>query len=99
MSYDTWKARAPEDGQEPPTPCPVCTGDESADPCSEDCAGLIDVCRRERLLEGLNFARRQVVRMALRYRTEAPAPDPRVAACLRQARVYRTKIRMIKGAA
>jgi hypothetical protein len=31
-----------EAGREPPTPCPVCTGDAWEEPCGEDCAAQFE---------------------------------------------------------
>ncbi len=41
MSYDAWKLTAPEQDEDAPQPCPVCTGDDDCDPCSEECAATL----------------------------------------------------------
>lgn len=99
MSYDDWKTSAPEQDDEPPTPCPICTGHEDAEPCSEDCAMLCAEVRLERVAKRYEEARRTCVELALKYRTEFPAPDHRVQECLARAREYRYLARQLRGAA
>ena len=36
-----------EAGREPPTPCPICTGDEDAAPCSEECEAVVVQVRKD----------------------------------------------------
>lgn len=50
MTYDDWKATAPVSDEDRPAPCPVCTGDHDAEPCSEECAELVAM-RRCKLAE------------------------------------------------
>lgn len=95
MSYDDWKTRAPEEDADPfAVPCPVCTGDASAKPCSEDCDHIVERCRRERQIQSCFQASRLVIKMAKAYRDEGfGVSDVRVRTCLDRVRYYRGQIR------
>lgn len=80
------------------TPCPVCTGTESAEPCTEECAELVERCRRERQIDANRAAAKLVIRMAKAYRREGFPNDNRVAVCIERVRYYRGQIRALRAA-
>jgi predicted nucleic acid-binding Zn ribbon protein len=99
MSYDNWKATAPEGDDPYPHECPVCTGHEDALPCSEECADLIERCRRERLIETCRMAAKLVIKVAKSYQREGFPNDHRVSACIDRVNYYRGRIRDLRRAA
>lgn len=103
-NYDSWKTRAPEDdGINYETPCPICTGDNDAPPCGEDCDRLMRRVRNERKIRGLYQACRTALTLAKCYRdtrslppglrvASLPALDSRIVGCLQQIQIYRADI-------
>lgn len=87
-----------EAGHEPPAPCPVCTGDMYAEPCGEECAGLIARCEREKRIRGLYEAARRALRLAREYRIGDATSDFRVRAIARQVYHYRMDIAALRAA-
>ncbi len=88
-----------EAGHEPPLPCPVCTGDEDALPCGEDCDRIYQRSIRERGIRGLYQRCRTALGLARIYRKEnAGSDDHRVVECLKTVRVYRNSIRHLRAA-
>lgn len=85
------------DDMEPrPPACPVCTGDEDAEPCSEECDTLVRRCRLEAAIRGLYQASRTAVALARVYRAEGP--DMRLVRCLEAVQAYRMSIRTLRAA-
>lgn len=80
-------------GREPPTECPICTGDRDAAPCSEDCDRIIKVCEAERQVETCRMAARLVIKVAKSYQREGFPDDHRIAACIGRVRYYRDQVR------
>lgn len=73
MSYvglDAWKESAPELDDEPAQACPVCTGDQDADPCSESCEAVIMLATEQRTIAGKYAQARAALRLARIYRFE-----------------------------
>lgn len=92
-----------EAGREPAWPCPVCTGDRDAEPCSEECECIVAQAKRDRDIQGYRFAHRQAVKMALRYRDENRLDglfggDRRIRKCLRMAATYRALVNALRAA-
>lgn len=89
-----------EAGRVPPVPCPVCTGDESAPPCGEDCAALIARCARERRIRGIYVAARRAIAWAKVYRFASfeGVQDQRVQRVIQQVHFYREDIRALRAA-
>jgi predicted nucleic acid-binding Zn ribbon protein len=80
-----------EDAETPPPPCPVCTGDEDAEPCGEECAELIAKVERKNALAGLRVSLQRVMWWARTYYDAAGKADRRVLDCLARARFYRNQ--------
>lgn len=105
MSYDAWKEAAPDDSNDLPAPCPVCTGDEHADPCSEDCAHLIRKVKTARIVRGLYKAARRSLSLARLYQAQVypETKDVRIDCCLQRVDELREDIatwrRLAKGEA
>lgn len=96
--YDSWKQRAPEDDEEEfDVSCPVCSGTEWASPCSEACAELVEMVRRERLIRGLYAAAKHALRFARSYVSTSGMSDYRVRAVLRQVAAYRLHIQTLRA--
>ncbi len=83
---------------EPPTPCPVCTGDRNADPCSEGCDLIARKVALLQLERGLYEQARKALRFARLYRGLAKCVgfDHRAVACLVQVRRIRNAIRVAR---
>jgi hypothetical protein len=86
-------------GREPAWPCPICTGDNEAEPCSEECAALVERVRRERLIESCRLAAKLVIKVAKSYQREGFPDDHRIAACIGRVQYYRGRIRELRRAA
>jgi predicted nucleic acid-binding Zn ribbon protein len=85
-------------GREPSTPCPVCTGDEDAEPCSEECDALVQSVRQANRIKRVYAAARRALIMAHVYREESKDnADPRTVACIERVNAYRTSIRLMRG--
>lgn len=83
-----------EAGSEPAVPCPVCTGDEDAEPCGEACAALVARAERFRRVRGLYAQARTALAYARLYRAEERhAGGDRERDCLRQVQALRVSIR------
>ena len=96
-TYDEWRASAPEDDSEQERqPCPVCTGDRDADPCSEDCDAIMKRATRRAAIQGLYNAAFRALLMAKLYRREGHANDHRITDCVAKVRVYRASIRALR---
>lgn len=80
------------------TPCPVCTGDENAQPCSEDCDRLVTLCRNERRIKGLRQAIRISMTLARLYVSESGCIDQRARGCIEQVHAYRASIAALRAA-
>jgi hypothetical protein len=97
--YDNWKATNPsEQSDEPSVPCPICTGDEEAEACSEECHTLIERCRRERMIERLYKASHKAIRFAKQYKL-ANYPEFHLHACVVQVNANRAVIRRLRSEA
>ncbi len=85
-SFDSWKCAAPDDSNDLPEPCPVCTGDEHADPCSEDCADLVRRVKAERIVRRLYKAARRSLSLARLYQAQIypETRDIRIDCCLQR---------------
>ncbi len=94
MSYDDWKCSPPEDDEEPRTPCCVCTGDEHAEPCSEDCADLVRRVKAERIVRRLYKAARRSLSLARLYQAQIypETRDIRIDCCLQRVDELREDI-------
>jgi predicted nucleic acid-binding Zn ribbon protein len=78
--------------------CPVCSGHADAKPCSEECAELVERCRRERQIDACRKAAKLVAKMAKAYRAEGFPNDVRVTVCIDRIRYYRGQIRKLRAA-
>lgn len=98
-TYDSWKTTdASEADTLPPPGCPVCTGDEYSDPCSEECAELIEKCDRKRRIKGLYLTASSAMRWARLYQGENSAyGDRRILAILDQVKTYRREIARLRA--
>jgi len=88
-----------ESGCEPAVPCPVCTGDEDAEPCGEECDALFQQARRVRAIRALYNRCFQAVGLARTYQHERAVfrdADERVTECMKTVRIYRTSIRCLR---
>ncbi len=82
-----------------PEPCPVCTGDEDAQPCTEECANLMRRVAIERGVRGLYQRCRTALGLVRVYREEgATHDDERVMECMTTVKVYRNSIRWMRVA-
>lgn len=81
------------------TPCPVCTGDESAEPCSEACEELVERVRRERQIESCKHAIQLIERMVEAYAREGFDDDTRIVVCLERVKYYEGQIAKLQEAA
>lgn len=97
MGYDSWKTTAPEDDREPPQGCPVCTGDETAEPCSEECASLVSQKERRVRIRGLYLTCRSALRWARLYIDRGEC-DARVRALVDEVNKHRKSIRVLRAA-
>lgn len=93
MSYDDWRATPYDDGEdERPIACPVCTGDEDATCCSEQCRDVYMLMHWRRT-QRANYQRaRGLIRMARRYQEEAVPGDRRIRELMTELRVVRAGI-------
>lgn len=98
MSYDSWKTSPPEEDGDEPVPCPVCTGDESAMPCGEDCANLIATITRRNHIRGYYVTAHRAVDWARLYRQRSGGHDHRADECMQRVRFCRDAIRALRGA-
>ncbi len=97
MSYDAWKEAPPALDEAEPQPCPVCTGDDEAQPCTEDCAVLMRMTAIERGIKGLYQRCRTALHLVRVYRDETwPDADTRIEECLQTVRTYRNSIRILR---
>jgi hypothetical protein len=96
-AYDCWKTRAPEDDGAAPVPCPICTGDRDAEPCSEECDELILRAKTVRMVRHSYDAVREALRLARTYLVEGGNADHRYRACLDQIGAYRRFIRTLRA--
>lgn len=94
VSYDALL----EAGREAPVPCPVCTGDEHAPPCGEECDALIKRCHRERVIRGHYQDARRALRFARRYYTEGGPREGRLAAVMHRIQCLRVDIAALRSA-
>jgi hypothetical protein len=97
-TYDSWKTIEPEDttlANEPP--CPVCTGDEDAQPCGEDCDRIVRRVRLERGIQGLYNAAFSALFMAKVYRREGGNSDRRMVKAVYAAQAYRASIKCLRS--
>ncbi len=86
-----------DDQESEPEPCPVCTGDDEAKPCSEDCAALMRMTAIERGIKGLYQRCRTALHLVRVYRDETwPDADARIAECMASVRTYRTSIACLR---
>lgn len=85
-----------EAGQDPAIPCPVCTGDEEAEACSEDCARIVFRAAGVRQIARLYRFCFLAMRLARRYRAEEGRAGLRERAALEQIRAYRNEIRVLR---
>lgn len=99
MSYDSWKTTAPEEDEEAPVPCPICTGHADAEPCGEDCAELVARCERERLIKVLYANAWRALQLAREYRQEAQNDDHRVREILHRVGIIRADISELRRVA
>lgn len=83
---------APEDEDDAATPCPVCTGDEDAPCCSEECRDTYMLMHWRRTQDGSYERARGLLRMARRYQEEGVPGDRRIAELMRELRVVRAAI-------
>lgn len=95
MSYDSWKLDHPEDDCAELTPCPICTGHNDAPPCSESCEDIALTAARRRWVADCYRAARVALRWARIYEAEGIG-EHRVSDCVKQIRVYRNNIRIIR---
>lgn len=86
-----------EDQESDPTPCPVCTGDEDATPCTEDCANLMRLTAIERGIKGLYQRCRTALFLARIYRGEGWDGLGRMVECLTTVRTYRVSISILRA--
>lgn len=97
MSYDDWKEAPPSVDETEPDPCPVCTGDEYADPCGEDCATVMRLAQFERGVKALYQRCRTALFLARVYREESsPDKDERIEECMATVRTYRKSIACLR---
>lgn len=87
-----------EAGREPPPPCPVCTGEEDAEPCGEDCEAIFLRCKREKQIRGLYEAAWKALEFARVYNATLGPQDYRVKAVLRTVYLYRQDIAELRAA-
>lgn len=87
-----------EAGRLPLAPCPVCTGDDSAPPCGEDCAHIVKLAAAKRNIRGLYAACWHALRFARVYYSIHGAEDYRVTAVIRQVRHNRVDIAALRAA-
>lgn len=81
------------------TPCPVCTGDESAEPCSEACDELVRRVRRERQIDACKHAIALIDRMISAYEREGFDDDTRITVCRERQAYYEGQIAKLQEAA
>lgn len=96
-TYDDWRSSAPEFDEEPPVRCCVCSGDEDAPPCSEECDEIVGRVARRRQIARLYAGARRCVYYARIYQLTSP-DDSRVTKVLTQANEYRARIRALRAA-
>lgn len=77
--------------------CPVCTGDEDADPCGEDCERIMIRAARARQITRLFAAARKALYNARQYRLEGDGRSSRrVRDCIDIVAHYRREIRICR---
>jgi hypothetical protein len=86
-------------GNWPAEPCPVCTGDDDAHPCSEECEALIIKAKRTERIAGLFAQARRAARLAKTYRAEQGPGGSREILCLEVIDDCRIRIRMTRACA
>ncbi len=98
--YDSWKSTdyAADDGPDYREPCPVCSGDADADPCSEECDEIMKSVRRDRVIKGNYEAAKRVLHLAKLYAVEGGPRDPRIGPCVAQIRMYRDYVALLRRA-
>jgi predicted nucleic acid-binding Zn ribbon protein len=86
-----------DEGREPPVPCPVCTGDMTADPCGEECDELMAESARRRRIQGLYIACSRALEWARAYaKAGTTFGDARILAIADQVQQYRREIASIR---
>lgn len=78
-----------------PHACPVCTGDDDAEPCSDDCCRIVDIAKNRARITALYSAARGALRLARRYLMEE-GKDHRYENCLIAVKGYRISIRAMR---
>jgi len=99
MSFDDYKMDAPELDNDAPTDCPVCTGNDDAEPCGPECEHILDIARAGRTVARLYAACRRAMRLAREYREEERwrgRKSRRLAMVLDQVNVWRQDIRYVR---
>lgn len=97
MSYDDWKMTAPESDDEVCVECPICTGDNDAEPCGPECAVLVFKAKQIKALRGWYQAARNALKWARRYRQEDGPGFDRERDCLLEVRRVRDIIRTTRA--
>lgn len=88
-----------DEGRESAVPCPVCTGDMTAEPCGESCDELMAEEARRRRVKGLYIACSRALAWARAYeRAGTTFGDARILAIADQVQMYRKEIAAIRAA-
>jgi hypothetical protein len=80
-----------------PLECPICTGCEDADPCSDDCAEIVIKAARLRGVARFYRACRLAMILARRYRAEEGVQGLRERAALAEVAANRQSIRVLRA--
>jgi hypothetical protein len=88
-----------DDQETRPVPCPVCTGDQTAEPCGEECDAIVKRVARRVRIKGYYMAARSAMRWAKGYarRSRDNFDDAQVLAILDQIRSYRRAIATLRA--
>lgn len=91
-----------DSGREPPEACCICTGDDDAPPCSEECEAILaraERCAaRKRDLKAFRSALRRAIELARQYRSEGDtATSMRLYGALKAVRFYRKQIQLTRA--
>jgi hypothetical protein len=96
-TYDSWKATDRGTNEQRPQGCPVCTGEDSYEPCSEECDAIVRRCNNKRRIKALYRTARTALTYAHMYKGEN-YPTFHLTAIVEQVRAYRQTIKALRAA-
>jgi hypothetical protein len=97
LSNDSVAFDALLDAGREPVECPICTGADLADPCSDDCAELLRAVACRRMVAGHYRACRLAMILARRYRAEEGVQGLREQAALAEVNANRQSVRVLRS--